>query len=241
MIARPMATSQRDRLYAQYEKHAKTADHDRAPYLRWLVQREFPEDRSARVLDLGCGDGALLRAAEAAGYRDLRGVDGAPGLVERAHELGSSFVEQGDLLETLRKSASATYDVVIAFDVLEHLEGEEQMQLADEAFRVLSQGGRLLVHVPNGESPFVGSVLFADATHVTAFTATSLRQILGAAGFSGLRLVEDRPVVHGARSAVRHVLWRMIRGLIRALVAIETGSRGADSVFSRNLLAVASK
>lgn len=50
----------------------------RAPSLRRLVQKHFPADRQAAVLDLGCGHGALLHFAREAGYTNLCGVDGSP-------------------------------------------------------------------------------------------------------------------------------------------------------------------
>ena len=238
-----MGADFRQRIYAQYEAHAvgEPEDLSRAPYLDHLVDKHFPHDRNARVLDLGCGDGVLLRAAQRAGFSRLTGVDGAPGMVARAHEIGSTFVAQGDLLATLREERDAQFDVVIAFDVLEHLEPDEQLALLDASFRVLAPGGRLILHVPNGEGPFVGSVLYGDATHVMAFTSNSLRQLFRATGFSRFEFFEDRPVVHGVRSALRSALWHAIRVGWRVYGAAETGSLGSETIFSRNLLALAFK
>ncbi len=60
----------------------------RAPLLRRLVQRHFPADKNAAVLDLGCGHGTLLHFARQLGYRNALGVDGSPEQVAAARHLG---------------------------------------------------------------------------------------------------------------------------------------------------------
>src|SRR5690554_1949341 len=67
----------------------------RAPYLRKLVRDHFPIERDAFVLDLGCGDGALLHFAREAGYRNLRGVECSPQQIAAAESLGIAGVEFG--------------------------------------------------------------------------------------------------------------------------------------------------
>lgn len=239
----------RPRLYARYSLHATAgrtsltpADlASRRPYLNALIRRHFPEDRAARVLDLGCGPGALLFFAREHGYRHVRGVDASATQVQCAHSLGLTDVRHGDVFQAIRDAPPASLDVVVAFDVLEHLRKDEQLALADAIHAALAPGGRLIAHVPNGDGPFFGRVFFGDFTHETAFTRSSMNQLLGAAGFSGVTCYEDAPVVHGFKSGVRAVLWRGVRTALRAYVAIETGSTAPDAIFSQNLLAVADR
>ena len=73
----------------------------RLPYLRRLVRRHFPADREARILDLGCGHGALLHMLRVAGYRNATGVDSSPEQVAAAQRLGIEGVSRGDLVQTL--------------------------------------------------------------------------------------------------------------------------------------------
>ncbi len=241
-----MSEELRARLYASYVSGGQARApasigelESRAPYLRRLVSRHFPPERDASVLDLGCGSGALLHVAREAGFRRLRGVDTSAEQVDAAARLGIAGVEQGDLLEVVAALAEASEDVIVAFDVMEHLEKGQLLRFVDGAHRALKPGGRLLVHVPNAESPFFGAVRYGDLTHELAFTGESLSQLLRAAGFREVRCFEDQPVVHGVRSAVRLVLWKAIRTLLRLAVAAETGSAGRGAIFTRNLLAVA--
>lgn len=211
----------------------------RAPALHKLVRQHFPADRNAAVLDLGCGHGALLHFARAAGYTNLRGVDGSPEQVAAARRLGIDGVEEGDLRDALAAQPDASLDVVVAFDVIEHFTRDELLPFVDEVRRVLKPGGRWIIHVPNGESPFGGRMRYWDMTHELAFTRTSLAQLLLSSGFAEVRCFEDQPVVHGAKSALRWVLWQGFRALLRLYIAAETGDAGGGHIFSQNLLAVA--
>ena len=213
----------------------------RAPSLRRLVREHFPADRHAAVLDLGCGHGALLHFAREAGYTNLRGVDGSPQQVAAARRLGIEGVAEGDLRDTLAALADASLDVVVAFDVIEHFTRDELLPFVDQVHRVLKPGGRWIIHVPNGESPFGSRMRYWDLTHELAFTRTSLGQLLLSSGFADVRCFEDAPVVHGAKSALRWLLWKGFRGVLRLYIAAETGDAGGAHIFSQNLLAVAVK
>lgn len=212
----------------------------RGPYLRRLIGRHFPSDRSAPVLELGCGHGALLHFARECGYTNLAGVDGSPSQVAAARKLGIAGVRQGDLLDTLRALPAQSQGTVVAFDVIEHFAKDELIDLVDEVARVLTPGGRFIVHVPNGASPFAGAVRYGDLTHELAFTAESLNQLFLASGFRGVSVHEDEPVAHGLKSAVRLALWKAIRAALRFYLTVETGSP-QQAVLTQNILAVATR
>jgi 2-polyprenyl-3-methyl-5-hydroxy-6-metoxy-1,4-benzoquinol methylase len=192
-------------------------------------------------VDVGCGHGALVHFAREAGYADVTGVDGSREQVEAAAGLGIAGVSQGGVLETLDACEAGSVDVITAFDVLEHFSKEHIPTLVDAVLRALKPGGRWIIHVPNGDSPFFGSVYWGDLTHEVAFTRDSLAHLLLASGFSDVRSYEDRPVAHGLKSAVRAVLWTVVRGVLLTWIATETGVLDRGAVLSRNLLAVARK
>lgn len=213
----------------------------RLPYFRRLIARCMPQEREATVLELGCGHGALLYALQQAGYSHVRGVDGSPEQVQAAERLGIAGVVLGDLVQTLAQTSGASLDVVIAFDVIEHFSKDELIPLVDAVQRVLKLGGRWIIHVPNSEGPFGSRIRDSDFTHELSFTRLSLSQLLLSSGFTRLECFEDRPVPHGIKSGVRAILWAMIRLLLLATLAVETGSLDRRAVFSQNLLAVAHK
>lgn len=232
----------RTRIYGAYvSSPAGVADAARGntPYLDRLIRLHLPANRELVIIDLGCGSGALIRRLAAHGYKNIRGVDVSLEQVAEAHKLGTSSVAQGDILAYLASIPHSSTDVVVAFDVIEHLTKNELVALVDAVRRVLRPGGRWVIHAPNANSPFGMRIRYGDMTHELAFTAGSLRQLLIASGFAAVDVYEDRPVVHGVISAARWALWQMIRlGLITAIAA-ETGNFDPQGVLSQNLLAVA--
>lgn len=213
----------------------------RKPYLDRLVQAHFPAERGAAILDLGCGHGALLWAARAAGYTNLAGVDASSEQVATAERLGIAGVRQGDLMAALGATADASQDIVVLFDLLHYFALDAQAAIADEVLRVLKPGGRWIVHVPNGEALFGARMRYWDLLAVTAFTRASITQLLLSCGFASVRCYEDTPVAHGAKSAVRWLLWKAVRGALRLVLAAETGEGGAEAIFSQCLLAIGEK
>lgn len=239
----------RDRIYASYlsARHSSLAPasleglRSREPFLRAIIKSHVPEDKQTRVLDLGCGHGAFVWVLRQAGYAHTIGVDRSAEQVEAARRLGIDGIQQGDLQATLRALPDCSFDVIIAFDVLEHFTKDELIVLLEQVYRVLREGGRLIIHAPNGESPFANRILFGDFTHELAFTRESITQLLMTCGFRQVGCYEDRPVVHGLKSAVRRGLWSVIRGVWRFYLVIETGSGERACIFSQNFLIVAHK
>lgn len=108
----------------------------------YLSELEFPEH--ARVLEVGCGTGAISRIiARRPGVANVVGVDPSPGLVARARELAAglpnvSFQEaDGSQLPI----DAETFDAAVLHRVLSHVPQPERV-LA-EAFRVLRSNGWL--------------------------------------------------------------------------------------------------
>lgn len=236
----------RERLYKGYRSYQNAGDpkverKQRAPYLRRLIKKHLPSDRNVRVLDLGCGSGAMLYFLHEAGYHKVFGIDTSTEQIAKARELGVSEVEQSDALSFVRDAESESYDVIIAFDIIEHLTKPELFELANEIYRVLTPGGLWIAHAPNAEGVFGARIRYADLTHEQAFTHESIEQLGRASGFRTIECFEDEPVMHGFKSVVRWFVWRSARVLLRLYVMAETGNPGHRAVFSQNLLACARK
>lgn len=214
----------------------------RAPYFRKLIRDHFPAARSAAILEIGCGHGAFLYFMREAGYLGARGIDDSPEQVREAQRLGIGEVRQADLAGHLRTLPDASLDLLVAFDVIEHFTKEELSGLADEFYRVLKPGGRLITHQPNGEGPFGGFMRHWDFTHETGFTRQSIAQLFLSSRFRKVSSFEDKPVIHGLKSLGRYVLWQFfLRQTYRLMRIVETGGCDADSVFTLNFLTVAEK
>lgn len=213
----------------------------RRPYLRRLIGRCFPSDKQSDILELGCGNGALLYYARLAGFENARGVDCSIEQVREAERLGIPGVRQGDILDVIGGLADGSQDVVVAFDVLEHFTKDESCLVVSEALRILRPGGRLILHLPNAESPFGARPMSWDFTHEQVFTRRSIGQLLRAVGFSVVDCHEDMPIIHGVKSLGRHLLWRVIRLGLRFYLTVETGLWDRKAIFSQGFLVVARK
>jgi len=63
-----------------------------------------------------------------------------------------------------------------------------------------------------------------DITHEIAFTPSAFRQIGSLCGFKRLDFRECGPRPHGVVSAIRYVLWQMIRLSIKFRLLVEMAS-----------------
>ena len=100
----------------------------------------------ARVLDAGCGWGVTLEALEARGYR-VCGLDVSRQALERLDRPDSRLIE-ADLTCPLGPGAAAeaAFDVVLALDVIEHL--DDDGAALTSLGRLLRPGGTMIVSVP---------------------------------------------------------------------------------------------
>ena len=240
----------KERLYQSYvssgqaglDRTAASAEalyRGREPYLRAIIRKCVPSDRQIRIVDLGAGNGAALRALKSAGYLNIHGVDISPEQIEEAHRAGISEATLGPIDSFLECAESESIDVVLLLDVLEHLSRSALFATLDQVYRVLKAGGRCIVHVPNAEGIYGMRIRYGDLTHEQAFTPQSLQQAFTTIGFSSVACFEDRPTIHGAFSLVRAVVWAVGTLPHRLLLTAETGRR--QFILSQNLLAVAYK
>lgn len=132
-----------------------------------------------RVLDLGCRTGALTRYY--AEGNDVVGVDVDRAALERAHERLEMETHWADVEEEL-PFADASFDVVVAGELLEHL--ADPAATAAHVHRVLVPGGRFVGSVPNGYRLknrlrfLLGRAPDQDPTHLQLFSPAKLRRLL---------------------------------------------------------------
>lgn len=148
---------------------------------RWAIRRHHPQARS--MLEVGCGTGHVLSELRVE-LPELRLVGSElfhEGLWQARERVGGSV----DLVlaDARRLPFGADFDVVGAFDVLEHI--EEDGRVVAELHRVLRPGGMLLLTVP--QHRWLWSEADDRAQHVRRYSRSTLHPLLEQAGFEILR------------------------------------------------------
>ena len=130
---------------------------------------EVLEFAGARVADIGCGDGALVRLMTRLGAR-ATGIDPSEGQLARARAAEAAGSE--DYLPGVAENLplpDASLDIAVFFNALHHVPVEHQAQALAEAARALKPGGRLFVVEPIAEGPnFAVGRRIDDETQVRA-------------------------------------------------------------------------
>lgn len=93
--------------------------------------------KSARILDLGCGEGVLVEKFGKEGY-DIVGLD---------YNYSSPRILHGSILDL--PFSDSSFDLVLCLDVIEHLCVDEQDLAFREVWRILKPNGTAVFALPN--------------------------------------------------------------------------------------------
>lgn len=198
----------------------------------------LPEDKNVNILDVGCGNGGVVYWLSQKGYKNSSGVDASPERVESAKSLGVKNVELADLRKYLSKSYGK-FDVIFILDVLEHFAKQDTVEILGKINNALTPEGVVIIKTANAEGFFSNRIQSADLTHETAFTESSLRAALSLTGFYDVICKEAGPVIHGIKSFIRFILWKLIRKIEQSFLVVETGS--SSQIMTQNIISVARK
>jgi SAM-dependent methyltransferase len=144
-----------------------------------ILEQRLAGHRRLRVLDFGCGTGTM--AQHLARYGDVEAVDADPDAVDFCRRRGLARVTH--LSGVTLPFGDGHFDVVTAFDVLEHI--EDDVAALTELRRVLRPHGTLLCAVP--AFPFLWGPQDEISHHFRRYKRADLRRRLQDAGFRVLR------------------------------------------------------
>ena len=206
-MARPDAARTLEASRRGFDRWAPTYEEDRRS--RWIaeVQREALDaldiGANDRMLDVGCGSGAAVRAAAELAESAV-GLDLSPGMIARARALAATLPNVRFVVSESARLPfeDGSFTAVLCTTSFHHYPDPERS--VREMARVLASGGRLVIADPSADRRGVRMADFFlrrfDQSHVRLYRSSEM-----AAFFYGARLegVEIRKVWSGAFGIIR--------------------------------------
>ncbi len=143
-------------------------------------------DWPLRLLDLACGDGLFLELWKNRRGWETLGVDINGVMIRLARQRGAA-AERADAFEFLAAQPEESWNVITAFQFIEHLEEAEIRRLLRLARRALRPGGLLLAETLNPHSYLAHKWFHLDLSHKRLIFPEALELMLDMEGF---RLLE---------------------------------------------------
>lgn len=149
---------------------------------KWKLKLIYSLKPSGRLLEIGCGDGRFLKKLQ--DNYSVAGFDISPSAINHASGLIKNKYLK--VLDIEKESIIGKYDIILAFDLLEHLKDPKKAIL--KIRKALNKDGIFILSVPNNYG-FYGRLStklfnFIDKTHVSAYERKSWIKMLEDSGFS---------------------------------------------------------
>jgi SAM-dependent methyltransferase len=178
------------------EKYNRSRQDDASPELRFLISRL---DRSASVLDIGCGGGIPV-CKELARTCSVTGVDISPIQIGFARQnVPSGHFLCGDIM--IMDFPEASFDAIVSFYAVFHIPKEEHEELFRRTYRWLKPNGYLLASVTfENEDPYTEDDFFGVTIYWSNYGLTEYKRMLLEIGFS---LLKGARLGHGFKKGVK--------------------------------------
>jgi 2-polyprenyl-3-methyl-5-hydroxy-6-metoxy-1,4-benzoquinol methylase len=147
------------------------------------------DDKIPRLLDVGCGNGLLLKAAKQRGFEVL-GVDFSPVACRLTRDQGLP-VYWGEVTDDYFLNLKGSFDVVTAVELIEHL--YEPKHCLRRIYQLLKPGGVFFYTTPNAEALLVrqrGEDYLWPEGHIYHFTPDVITRYFMEIGFQTLNPYE---------------------------------------------------
>ena len=187
------------REYSKYEDSTvatgngcQPADRIRLEELACSIERYVTQ--SARIVDVGCANGGLLKSLWRLGYMNLTGLDPSPACVRELRAAGLNAYEFSVAsLLGLSTKFNGAFDLVVLSHVIEHV--FDVRALLASLIKMLAADGKIYIEVPDaaryttmGYPPYY----FFDTEHINHFSEVSIRNLSASLKLSVLEVGQKK-------------------------------------------------
>ena len=139
--------------------------------------------KNAKILDMGCGSGALLTKLKRKGFDKLFGIDPSQESIEvvQKHEIN---VQRGNVFDEIPRELVHSFDIVCFTAVLEHV--YELNRCIEQLQGYLTKGGLIYLSVPSVEEfgkKYRPLAHYCNHEHINYFSSVSLDNLMRQHGF----------------------------------------------------------
>lgn len=203
-------------------------------YLKFL-----PLNKTARILDIGCGLGHFLAYVKSNNYNNFLGVDISKEQIDHCRKHITKNAQLINNLSAFLKENKDSFDFILMNDVVEHIEKEEIINTLSLILESLKKNGVVIIRTVNLKNRWGTAVRYMDFTHTTGFTEESIRQVMLTAGFKNVSLVSEVHPAYDIKSFIRVFLKRLFEFVYRLEYIASFGA--FNPMLSNMLIAVGRK
>ena len=106
---------------------------------------DYVDCKGKSVLDIGCSIGNAFRCL--LGFKSYMGIDNDKMAIKYAKETFNANFICNDSIDNI----AGKYDIILLFDVLEHINKSQQSHMVEKALHLLGDNGKLYITTPNRE------------------------------------------------------------------------------------------
>lgn len=200
-----------------FEKPSLLELKNKSKYYQLIIKEFIPSQKDIEILEIGCGWGGYIYALKELGFLNIDAIDIIPECCKVVMDDFGINVMCINALDFFKKN-NKKYDVIAAFDVIEHFNKNEIVNLMLSIFESLKKGGLFIMRAPYGGSLKGLHIRYSGFTHELAFTPLSINELLKVIGFQKVLCIPE-PELN--RNLVKGLLRKLLNRIIGRLLSID--------------------
>jgi len=198
------------------------------------LRKIFKLSNNLDVLEIGYGNGSFLDFSRTIGW-NISGVETIPELINRASHNNFEVFKNIDDVQN-------KYDLIVAFDVLEHIESKDLGFFLEKIKRCLKSNGEFIFRTPNGSSPLGLANQHGDVTHVNIITQSKMHYWANSSNLNlnyyggDIFLIYNGKLLKTPLRLVKRILQILTEGMVRWIFSPQSkGVLSSNSLYKLTL------